>query len=309
MSYYKSLFSQGYIFKMLISYQEVPNFSLCPIVRFHISGTTGSGKTYFVKKLLQSGLIKCSRVYYFHPDLTEARPTDWYSSLPVDCLFKTDFPTVKDFKEMKRYSCIVLDDLMERVENSYDIDFLCRVLSRKLDLHVIIISQRYFTNNKYNLSIRNCCNYHVLMRNSDSAITKRIGRSLGHLQNITTCVRLNSEKLYPYIVIDKTNQARIHKLEVFLDIFSKIKNVVKNSMKYYLIEEKDFLATFKLKDSEIAEYEAPKQSCHKQKESTSIEQGSTSGKLDSSRAQQARRLKLQREIGKIIRRYRFRTNL
>ena len=295
---------------MLISYQEIPNFSLCSVVRFHISGTTGSGKTFFVKNLLQSGLIKCTRVYYFHPDFSEARPTDWHSSLPIDCIFKSDFPKIQDFKEMKRFSCIVLDDLMERVETSYDIDFLCRVLSRKLDLHVIIISQRYFTNNKYNLSIRNCCNYHVILRNTDSSITKRIGRSLGQLQNITSCIKFNSEKLYPYIVIDKTNQARIQKLEIFLDIFSKTKVVVRNSMKYFLIEEKDFLAVFKLKDSVIAEHETQKQSCIKQKRPTPVEQRTSGDNSNStSRAKSERQLKLRREISKIIRRYRFRAKL
>ena len=243
----------------IISFKEIDNVKIGPIVRLYISGSSGSGKTYFIANFLKSQQFEFSRVYYFHPDFHECTPINWHTFLPQDVIYRSDVPTVESIKEMKPFSVIVLDDIFDKVESSYDIDYLFRVLSGKLKLHVIVMSQRYFSNGKYSINLRNCCDYHVLMRNSDLATTKRIGRTLGHEQEILQALKLTEDKLYPYIFVDKTHLARVNKIQVYIDIFSPIKVVVYGSMKYYLLNEKDFTSTYKIIDAGLAENEVKKQ--------------------------------------------------
>ena len=244
----------------IVSFREIENVKLGPIVRLYISGSSGSGKTKFVSLLLNANLFDFSRVYYYHPDFHETQPTDWHNVLSCQVVYKSEAPSVEDFKEMKPYSVIVLDDIFHEVESSYDVDFLFRVLSGKRKLHVIVMSQRYFSKGQYCVSIRNCCDYHVLMQNSDLATTKRIARTLGHEKEILTALKLTQDQLYPYIFVDKTHLARVNRLQVYIDILSSIKIIVYGSMKFYLLSEKDFLSTYSIVDKNLAQHETKKQS-------------------------------------------------
>ena len=236
-----------------VSFREIADHQIGPIVRLYISGSSGSGKTKFVCNFLKKRLFEFTRIYYYHPDCQETLPTDWHSILSCEVIYKSDSPTIETFKEMKPYSVIVLDDIFDKVVSSYDIDYLFRVLSGKRKLHVIVMSQRYFSTGRYCLSIRNCCDYHVLMRNSDLGTTKRIARTLGHEKEISTALKLTETQLYPYIFIDKTHLARVNRIQVYIDILSQIKVVIIDSMKYYLLSEKDFLSTWKKIDKNLAQ--------------------------------------------------------
>ena len=65
-------------------------------------------------------------------------------------------------------------------------------------------------------------------------------------------MEINSQKLYPYIFLDKTNQARVTGVQVYTDLFGKFQQVVVNSMVSYLISESDFKAHFNSIDSHTA---------------------------------------------------------
>ena len=246
----------------LISFKEIENVKIGPVVRLYISGSSGSGKTYFISNFLKAQLFEFSRVYYYHPDFHESTPIDWHTFLPQDVIYRSDVPTIESFKEMKPFSVIVLDDIFDKVESSYDIDYLFRVLSGKRKLHVIVMAQRYFSNGKYCLSVRNCCDYHVLMRNSDLGTTKRIARTLGHEKEIISALKFTENNLYPYIFVDKTHLARVNRVQVYIDILSPIKIIVYGSMKFYLLSEKDFLSTYKKIDRDLAQYENEKKTLH-----------------------------------------------
>ena len=239
----------------IISFKEIDNVKIGPIVRLYISGSSGSGKTYFIANFLKSQQFEFSRVYYFHPDFHECTPINWHTFLPQDVIYRSDVPTVESIKEMKPFSVIVLDDIFDKVESSYDIDYLFRVLSGKLKLHVIVMSQRYFSNGKYSINLRNCCDYHVLMRNSDLGTTKRIARTLGHEKEILSALKFTDNDLYPYIFVDKTHLARVNRAQVYIDILSSVKVIIHGCMKYYLLSEKDFLSSFRKIDKNLALYE------------------------------------------------------
>ena len=102
------------------------------------------------------------------------------------------------------------------------------------------MTQRYFSNGKCGLSIRNSSNYHVLLRNADARTNLLVANAMQLKPEITRAQTENKARLYPYIFIDRTNEARVKNLQIFTDIFSCHKEVIIGSMKYFLISESDF---------------------------------------------------------------------
>ena len=233
----------------MIKYREY-DFTFAEIFRIFISGMSSSGKTHFTYSLLKSGLFKFERVYYYHPDFHEKSPVSWVLSQPI--IFESGLPTIQEMLAMPQHSTLIFDDLFAEVRDSKDMDYLFRVLSSKQKLNVIVLTQRYFDKGKYSLSIRNSSNYHVLLRNSDERTNQNVGKMMGLSHDVKKAISVNCEKLYPYIFIDKTNEARVRKMCIYTDIFSRYKILIRNAMKVYLISETDFNATFDKLDSELA---------------------------------------------------------
>ena len=219
------------------------------IWRVFVSGSSSAGKTYFAKQLLNSGLIKYDRIHYFHPDIQEDFPIDW-NDLPVIC--QAGLPTSDDLLSLPAYSVVVLDDLYAEACKEKFINYLFRVLSSKKKLHLIIMTQRYFDGGSNGLIIRNCSNYHVLMRNADERTNVRVGYGMNLTEEIRTANKINQPKLYPYIFIDRTNEARVSGVQVYTDIFSEDKQIVHKNATCYLIPADDFKEKYDILDSTTA---------------------------------------------------------
>ena len=230
------------------------NCEFAPIWRVFISGSSSAGKTYFARQLLEAKLFDFERIYYYHPDIDENNPTNWekYFSEPV--IYQTGLPTSQDLMELPSKTCVILDDLYREATSSKIIDYLFRVLSGKLNLHVIIMTQRYFAGGPFALNIRNSSNYHVLMNNADCRINDRAANRLGLKNEYQVASKHNESKLYPYVFLDQTNEARVTRLQVYIDILSKHKKVIVNSMIYYLISERDFNSNCEVIDQNTAKY-------------------------------------------------------
>ena len=235
------------------------NFEFSPVWRVFLSGSSSAGKTHFARQLLETELIDFEKIYYYHPDINETKPTDWGDHLSKPVLFEVGLPSLQDLLELPPKSCIILDDLFREASASRNIDYLFRVLSGKRKLHVIIMTQRYFAGGPFSLSIRNSSNYHVLMNNADCRINERASNRLGLKTEFIVAQKYNQKRLYPYIFIDQTNQARVSNLQVYTDILSKHKKVVSNSMIYYLIAERDFIQNCEKIDQTTAKYVDSKQ--------------------------------------------------
>ena len=235
------------------------NCEFAPIWRVFLSGSSSAGKTHFAKLLLEIKLIDFDRVHYYHPDINETKPTDWGEHLSQPVIFQVGLPTLPELLELPSKTCIILDDLFREASSSRNIDYLFRVLSGKRNLHVIIMTQRYFAGGPFSLSIRNSSNYHVLMNNADCRINERAANRLGLKTEYTVAQKYNKTKLYPYIFIDQTNQARVTNLQVYTDILSKHKKVVFNSMIYYLVAERDFNTKCEIIDQNTAKHADSKQ--------------------------------------------------
>ena len=235
----------------MIRYRAV-NINSPEIFRIFISGCSSAGKTYFAKQLIDSGLIKSKYIYYFHPDIHEQNPVDW------NVIFQAGVPELDDLLSLPEYSCVILDDLYHDCKDSKVVDYLFRVLSSKRKLHVIIMTQRYFSKGRFSLNIRNSCNFHVLMRNADEHANLRAARTMNLANEFKLAADTTSKDLYPYFLIDKTNHARVTGVQLYIDIFSQFPKVVMQSGLYYLISSNDFKKNFVEVDNQIAEYEPEK---------------------------------------------------
>ena len=250
--------------------------------RVFISGSSSSGKTHFAHQLLESKLFKYERIYYYHPDLGEENPIDW-SDLEVPIRFQAGLPSREELLDTSRDTCIVIDDLFTEACRSQDISYLFRVLSSKKKLHVIIMTQRYFA--ETGMNIRNCSNFHVLMNNVDVRTNKRVACTMGLQQEFKLAEECNRSTLYPYVFIDRTNEARVRNLQVYTDIFSRYKQVIFNRMKCYIIPEADFKTHFKVIDSHLAVKNEDKKRNYTdstESDSTQTEDSEISEKYDSS---------------------------
>ena len=280
----------------MIRYREL-NINSPEIFRIFISGCSSAGKTFFAKRLIESNLIQTRRIYYFHPDFHEHNPVDW------DAIYQPGLPTLEDLLEIPPYSCLVLDDLFHECKDSKIIDYLFRVLSTKRKLHLIIMTQRYFSNGVYSLNIRNSCNFHVLMRNADEHANYRAARTMNLDKEFKLAEKLTCSELYPYYVFDKTNYARVSGLQLYIDIFSKYLKVVMKTGLYYLISQSDFNQSFTKIDNQLAKYESKKSSVEttgNKTENAADETGSN--KTDPVNPYQQRH-KIRRCIEQIVRRH------
>ena len=231
----------------MFRYKEVQlNFS--EIFRVFISGSSSAGKTYFARRLLEQKLFDFDRVYYFHPDFHETSPIDW----PFDILYHPGLPTLEDLLEIPEKSCLIFDDLYHECVNSNEIDYLYRVLSSKRKLHCIVMTQRYFAQGKHAVSIRNSSNYHVLMRNADERINLRAADSMNLKQEVVKANEFNENEMYPYMFIDRSNQARVTGIKVYIDLFSKCMKVIMGKKLKALVDWKEFTDQFRLIDQNVA---------------------------------------------------------
>ena len=220
------------------------------IWRVFISGSSSAGKTYFAKQLLENNFFKYERVYFYHPDIAEDFPVKWELEKPV--LFQAGLPSRQELMETKAHSCVIIDDLYTEACQSSLISYLFRVLSSKKKIHVIIMTQRYYAEGSKGLNIRNSSNFHVLMNNVDVRTNQNVGTQMGLRKEFALAAEFNKNVLYPYIFLDRTNEARCRNLQVYTEIFSRYKQVVYNRMKCYIVSEADFKAYFDIVDSNLA---------------------------------------------------------
>ena len=277
------------------------NVYFSPICRFFISGCSQAGKTYFAKQLLESRLFDYRRVYYFHPDIHETNPVEWN----IDLIFSAGLPSVSDILDMPEYSCLIFDDLFHECKDSKVIDYLYRVLSSKRKLHCILMTQRYFSQGKYVMNIRNSCNFHVLMRNSDEQCNVRAAQTMNLRKEYQLSEIENSNNLWPYCFIDKSNEARVKGHQMYIDIFSKYPKVVMKSGLYYLVSANDFKNSYKIIDPTTAikhELEKPQETSDEQAPSKA-----TNKSTNKTKELIKSKIDFERRVRQIIRRHKKRS--
>lgn len=125
--------------------------------RMLVSGSSGTGKTTFVEKLISSNRIDrpFTTIYYCYPFELGDPPVSWHNKTDSNVEYISDLPDAKFFDEADENSLLVLDDLWSETCKSPDLVKAFKVFSRKKKISIISMSQSYFSGGDAGREIRN----------------------------------------------------------------------------------------------------------------------------------------------------------
>jgi len=143
---------------------EKVDFQLEYPFRFLISGSSQTGKSYFIEKLLKQELCKNIRKIYYFGENNHSKYKS-YIGLPRD----TDFP---------RHSCIIIDNLFEEAIDSRIVQKLFKY-SAESKISIFLTTQNILVRGRYSNWIQNNCNYLVLFSNTTRILNRQIATDRG----------------------------------------------------------------------------------------------------------------------------------
>ena len=144
------------------AYGKNVDFNIEYPLRAIISGSSQTGKSYFIQKLLNQNLCKNIRnIYYFGDKKHEKYKS--YIGLPEN----TDFA---------KHSCVIIDNLYEKAIRSRAVYELFKY-SGDRKVSIFLTTQNLSTPGKYSSSIHNNCNYLVLFSNTNRILNREFAHS------------------------------------------------------------------------------------------------------------------------------------
>ena len=169
-------------------------------------GSTGSGKTFFMRKLLSSDVydIPTKRVVYCY---TEWQPVfeemerdgiEFYEGLPSK-------DEVDDWSSKREHMVIVLDDMIHLITNNIDVQHYFTATSHHRNISIIIISQNIFAQGKAARTISLNLHYIVLFRNMrDTAQVMTLARQImpSRTMYFMDAYTKATDRPYGYILVD-----------------------------------------------------------------------------------------------------------
>ena len=164
--------------------KTINNFNFQKPIRAIFSGSSQSGKTFLIGKMLekQSKLFgnDFEMIKYYFPTYLDESPVNYHESMETPICYESGFPTKESVQSMPRNSLLIIDDQYDEVLKSDLMSQVFKVISGKKDLSIIVVTQNYFQQGKYSRDIRNSCNYVGLFRNcGDSSLNKRVAHCFG----------------------------------------------------------------------------------------------------------------------------------
>ena len=180
-----------------------------------VSGATGSGKTTWLKKLLENQILfssKPSKIIYcygaWQPGFEEMEGVDFREGLNI--------PENKE----KEHMLIILDDLMTEVVQSSTVQGLFTEGSHHNNITVIFVLQNLFQQGKHARSIMLNSHYIILMKNPrDIQQVKLLGRQLGQEKVLEEAYKDSMKKQYSYLLIDLSPHQTNDDLRLVSNIF------------------------------------------------------------------------------------------
>ena len=116
--------------------------------RMIISGSSGTGKTTFCEKMIESDIIDYdfTNIFYIYPEELDSPPVDWDERFPEKNIeYMNAIPDLMFFNSVPRNSLIIVDDLWTEACNSPEMIKAYKVFSRKMQLSLVLVSQSYFS--------------------------------------------------------------------------------------------------------------------------------------------------------------------
>lgn len=174
-----------------------------------ISGTTGSGKTTWVLKLMQHSSqmfsLKPQKILYCYGIWQELFNT--MEKLLPNIIFHEGLPTSNTIKEFadNKHNIIILDDLMSDCVKNKDVELLFTRGAHHMNLTILYLNQNMFCQGKHARNIALNCHYMVLFQNlRDSSQINKLGQQIfpGESWVIMKAYKDCLQKEYGYLVVD-----------------------------------------------------------------------------------------------------------
>ena len=225
--------------------------------RLIVSGGSGSGKTEFVKQLVNKRFYSepIRDVIYCYPDYLTEIPTEF----DIAVQYHAGLPDTTFMASIPDSSLLILDDMMIECSKCEDIAKLFSVVGRKRKISVILIVQNLYQQGRHFRNIRLNATGIVLFKfraSNDSNL--RFIRDLGLRKQISRS--LLDEALsdrYSYIMIDIHPDRQYDfgciRSNIFQNNFS-----IFNKMEYVAIPKEDFIKYFKIIEAKKGKIKAIK---------------------------------------------------
>ena len=185
----------------------VPFFAGSPIM---IAGPTGVGKTYFTYKLLQNNMFteKVSSVLYCYGVYQ-----NFFNQMSLQNLtFHSGLPSLETLEKLNNglFHIIVLDDLMEEIIKSLDLQKLFTKYCHHYNLTVLFLTQNLFAQGPYARTIS--LNTHVLVlfgNKRDESQVVFLAKQLypGNVKGFLEAYWDATENNFGYLVVDCNPQS------------------------------------------------------------------------------------------------------
>ena len=213
--------------------------------RLIVGGGSGSGKTTFVKELVDTNHFSSpfDKIVYCYPDYLTDVPVE----LDQIVEYRPGLCDLNYLSNLPRNSLVIYDDMMEECGKSDDIMKLFTVVARKRNLSIIFLVQNIYHQSKQFRNIRlNATGFVLFKFYAANDVNNRLMRDLG-VQSLFTKRQLEKhyDKKFAYIVIDIHPQRHSSFVTIKSNIFDKYFTVF-HKMEYVAIPKSDFVKYFKV---------------------------------------------------------------
>lgn len=227
----------------LITAHEVSDSKLEKPFRLIVGGGSGSGKTEFVKKLVNTNHFSTpfDKIVYCYPDYLDEVPTDFDQIVE----YQAGLLDLQYFSKIPKNSLIILDDMMSECGQSDVIMKLFSVVARKRNLSIIFIVQNVYDRSKQFRNIRmNATGFALFKFYAATDVTQRILRDLSCNRYISKDqLQKIYEQNFAYILIDIHPKRQSEFVTIRSNIFDKRFSII-HTMEYVAIPKTEFIKYF-----------------------------------------------------------------
>ena len=227
---------------------EVCDAKLEKPFRIIVGGSSGSGKTTFLKKLVDRNHFSSpfDKIVYLYPDYLMESPVEFDQIVH----YKPGLADLEYFTSLPQNTLIIYDDMMNECGNSKEIMQLFSVVARKRNLSIIFIVQNMFDQTKQFRNIKlNATGFVLFKFHTAIDVLKRSLRDVG-VQKLLPNRLLETiyKQRYSYIFIDMHPNRHSEFGSVLSNIFDKNFSIY-HKMEYVAIPKSEFLKHFTIQEA------------------------------------------------------------